>query len=353
MKSESVHLTEEEEEILLTCEQIKRRLFGYSKEAAVATATLEATYRNQLITYHHTAPGFQLLERILIFFRADVQWLYVVTALVIVGFTFAAIWTQSTRPALAALFFVITGNFFLSLNIVSQYMAVAISTFACTFAEKKKPVWFFLLVALAASFHVSALVFLPVYFLPRLKVKPLWCVAAVAAALLADRFAFPLVLNLVRTLAPTYAHHLSMESAEFEWIFFGIGVAVLALGTWYWPKAKDLPFFRLWYYMNVIGLVVLAFSAHVPLVKRINYYFAAPHFLLIPMLLSLEKRIFWRRALHAATVGLFCAMIAVAIGKMNRHATLPYQAFFQGDRVEMMKPYVDSLHGMWDENGRI
>ena len=346
MKSESVPLSGEEEELFLKSVQVKNRLYGYTKEAA-RNFPLEGAYKEHRTTYHHTAPGFQMLEKILIFIHADVQWLYIVTSLIIMGFVFASIWQQSTRPALACLFFVITANFFLAMNIVSQYMAIAVCLFACTYAEKRKPFLFFLLVAMAATFHISALVFIPVYFLPKLRIKPIWCIAVIAVSLLVDRFAFPLILRLMEDM-PKYAHYLSRDTAEFEWVFFAIGCAVFALGTYYYPKAKDLPWFRLWYYMNVLGLMALAFSGHIPLMKRINYYFAAPHFLLIPLLLNLEERPFLRKALHVVTISLFCAMIAVAIGKMNKHATLPYQAFFQKDRAEVLDEYIDHLPGMWD-----
>ncbi|MBE5789055.1 MAG: EpsG family protein [Clostridiales bacterium] len=346
MKSESVPLTEEEEQIMLTSGQITGRLaHGYSKEKAMEL-TLEEAYSNFRLFYHHTGIGFQGLQRILVFFHADVQWLYFVTSLIILGLVFTAIWQQSSYPLLACLFFVITGNFFLSMNIVSQYIAIAICLFACTFAEKRKPIWFFLLVALAATVHISALVFLLVYFLPKLKIKPLWCIVAVAVALLVAQFAFPLIKKLVEIVAPQYVRHFEM-SADFEWVFFGIGCAVLALGTCYFNKGKDFPYFRLWYYMNVLGLIALAFSGNIPLMKRINYYFAASHILLLPMLMNLEEDKKKRIGLHILTIGLFTAQIVVAIWHLNKHATLPYRAFFQGNRLEMMLPMLDHIPGLW------
>lgn len=342
MKSESMSLTEEEEQIMHACSRLVAQSdHGYSREEA-EQITLERAYGDFRGAYHHTGIGFQLLQRILIFLRADVQWLYFVTSLLILGFTFAAVWQQSTRPWLACLFFVITANFFLSMNVVSQYIAVAICIFACRFAEQRKPVPFFLLVALASTFHISALVFLPVYFLPKLKISPLWCVISVAAALIIAQFAFPLIEKAVEIIAPKYARHFSLN-AEFEWIFFAIGCAVLGLGTLYYKKGKDLPYFKIWYYANVLGLIALAFSGNIPLMKRINYYFAAPHFLLIPMLLNLEEDKKRRMILHALTIGLFAAEVIVAIWHMNKHATLPYVAFFQGDRAELTRRVLEMI----------
>ena len=347
-KSETIPLTAEEEQIMQVDYQLLGRMFyDYTADEAVQKQTLADAYPFYRESWHHTGIGFRLLQQLLIYLHADVQWLYFATSLLILGFTFAAIWQQSTKPLLACLFFVITANFFLAMNIVSQYIAIAICLFACAFAEKRKPVWFFLLVGLAAAFHISALVFLPVFFLPRLKIRPLWCVAAVVAALLIAWLVFPLInTKLVEMIAPQYVRHFR-EGTVFETVFFAIGCAVLALGTYYFKKGSEHPYFRLWYYMNVLGLIALAFSGTIPLVKRINYYYAAPHFLMIPMLMNLEEDKKRRVSLQILTIGLFTAQILVAIWHMNKHATLPYRAFFQGDRLEMTLSMLDHIPGLW------
>lgn len=340
IKSETVPLTEEEEKILQKSAQL-RAWWNRNGGDALETnqqITVEQAYRTFRWDYPHTGKGFQIFERILAFFRADVQWFYFATSLCVIGLVFASIWLQSTRPMWAGLFFVITANFFVALNVIAQYMAVAMCVFACTFAEKRKPFWFFLLVGLAITFHTSAFVFLPVYFLPKIRVKPLWCAVAVAVSLVVSQFAYPVLEQIVRWIAPQYVSYIrgSIESG-FEWIFFAINCAVFALSTWYYKKGKDLPYYRLWYNINVLAMIALAFSGVVPWMKRVNYYFAAPHFLLIPMALGLEENKKRRIALHAVTVLLFCTEIYVAIVLQNKHATLPYRAFFQGDRVEMMQ----------------
>lgn len=348
IKSETVPLSEEEEKILLTCNQLKLRWYGASTEVA-KKSTLEQAYAEYLNDYHHTGKGFQLLERFLALLHADVQWFYFLTSFLVIGLIFSSIWIQSTRPVWAALFFIITANFFLAINVIAQYIAVAICVFACTFAEKRKPIWFFLLVAIASTIHLSAIVFLPVYFLPKLKIKPVWCAIAVIAALILSQFAYPVIKQLVLWIAPKYENYISgwTGGAEFEWIFFGINCAVFALSTYYYPKGKDLPYYRLWYYLNVLAMIAMAFSGIVPWIKRVNYYYAAPHFLLIPMALGLEKNKTRKIALHMITVVLFCAEIYVAIWKLNKHGTLPYMAFFQGDRVELMQPMFEQIIATW------
>ena len=336
MKAEKIELSQEEQQILLECGKLNGRWdLGYSKDRIE-----QLTYPECLTAFQnnakHTAIGFQALQRLLLLFNADIQWLYVITSLIILAFIYAAIWKQSSMPALALLLFVLTSNYFLSLNIVSQFMAISICVFACTYAQEKKPIQFFILVAMAVCFHYSAVVFIPVYFLPRLRIKPLWCAISIGVVLLLGQFAYPLIAKAIELFMPKYAWYLS-QGAKFEWIFFAISLAVFAAGSFYYPKGKDKPYYRLWYYLNILGLFALCFSGRIPNLKRINYYFAAPHFLFLPLIIQCEEHPTRRRLINAAIILLFLAETIVAVGYMNKNGVLPYQSIFQGDRDALSK----------------
>lgn len=334
--AETRELTPEEEQIVIDdYRMLAKTEWGYSDEQ-IKAITREDAFGFFNDTYNHTSPGFRVIERALLAVKADVQWLYVVTSLITLLFVFAAICWQSKDMALAGLLFVITSNYFLTLNIVSQYMAISICLFSCLFAEKRKPLPFVLLVLLAASFHTSALVFLPVYVLPKLRIKPMWCAIGIAAVALIVPLVFPLLEKLVGLLMPKYSRHFVSDTGyEFEWIFFALGAAVFIAGTFYWKQGESKPYYRLWFYANVLGMMALCFSARVPEMKRINYYFAAPHFLLLPLIMGCETDRRRRTLLKTAVIVLFVAETVVAVWMMNKNQVLPYQTFFQASRPEM------------------
>ena len=346
MKSESVPLTEEEEQMMLASSRLYARTTDGASIEQAQQKTLDEAYAFYTQTSKHTAIGFQVIEKLLILLKADVQWLYVITSAIILIFIFATINRQSNTPLLALLMFVLTGNFFLSLNIISQYIAISICLFACTYAQERKSIPFFLFIALAACFHISALAFIPVYFLPKVNIKPVWCAVIVVAGLIAAQFCFPFFEKIVASIAPAYVRYFG-EKTEFEWIFFAIGLAVFAVGTYYYPRGKDKPFYKLWYYANVLGLIALCFSGHVPYMKRINFYFAAPHFLFLPLIIQCEEKPTWRKIMTAVMIVLFLAETIVATGLLNKNGILPYQTFFQGSRVEMTDALLVHLPGLW------
>ena len=177
-------------------------------------------------TSGHTSIAFRLLEKTLISLNAGVQWLFVVTSFIILSLVFIAIYRISEHRAFAVLMFVLTSNFFLTMNIVSQFIAISICLISCEFAEKRKPLPFFLLVGLAITFHSSAIVFLPVYFLPRLKIPAKWSIVSVGACACVAPLLTLLIKWVVTVLVPKYPRYFS-HSTEFEWMFFAIGAAVL------------------------------------------------------------------------------------------------------------------------------
>ena len=345
VKADSGSVTEEEKGIIENCGKALWILYhGHGEEESI---TYETAQRSFSTNFGHTAVLFRGLERLLLLLNADVQWLYVITSAIIVALSFATILKQSDDPVLASLLFVITSNYFLSMNVVSQYIAIAICLFACVYAVKRKPAAFFALILLAAGFHVSALIFIPVYWLPRLKIKPIWCAISVVVCFLLAQFMYPLLLQAIETVVPAYARYFG-RSSEFEWIFLALGAAVFVAGSWYFHSEQaQNPYYRLWFYMNVLGMMALCFSGRIPFMKRINYYFAAPHFLFLPLVLKCEKKQKLRILFQIVLILLFIAETIVAVGLLNKNAVLPYHAFFDGDRAELTEALIRHVPGLW------
>lgn len=276
----------------------------------------------------HTSFLFRLLEYPLVHFNMDVQWLYIITSAIILGLIFASIYRQSVNVSLAIFFFVATSNYFLSLNIIAQYIAIGLCLFACEYAEKRKPVKFFLLVAVAIGFHTSAFVFLPVYFLKKINIRPLWCFGLIAVCLAGSPVLFRLIETVVKTAAPKYARYFS-DQPEFETVYFAIGLFTLIIGSYYFEKCKNMPYFKIWYYMNVLGMMALSFSGQVPFMKRINYYFSAPIFMLLPLLINAEENEKKRNLLKWGLILLFILETVVAVFIMNKNEVMPYTFCWQ------------------------
>ena len=279
--------------------------------------------------YETMEPGYRGILEAVVFFGGSFRWVTVFTSLLAGGLVFIAIWRQSRSPALAVYFYVTTSNYFLSLNIVRQYIAIGFVLVAISFVLERRPWRFLILVAAGALFHKTALLALPCWCLARIGARPRWAAAAIIVALVASFAAEP-VLRAVLPLvgAGRYVRYFDMRYAKdgFEWMFFLINVCFLVMGAWYYARAqRGNPLFRCWYWMTVMGTVALSFSATVPLMKRINFYFAAPQFLMLPEMLLEEERPRLRRWFTVLAVLAFAAETFVAVALLNKNEPLPYR----------------------------
>lgn len=275
--------------------------------------------------------GYRWLVHTIVSFGGSFRWFIVITSLITGWLVFAAIWRQSRWPVLAAYFYVATSNYFLSLNIVRQYIAIGFMLVALSFVLERRPWKFLVLIAVGALFHRTVLIVLPCWFLARLNLRPLWGTVMVLAAVGFSFVAKPVLTFVLPYVgAGFYVRYFDSRVAAdgFEWFFFLINLCFMAMGAWYFKRAERImPLFRCWYWMTVAGTVALSFSATVPLMKRVNYYFAAPQFLMLPEMLLAEENIRVRRWLTVLSVLAFAAETAVAVFYLNKNEPLPYRIF--------------------------
>jgi hypothetical protein len=261
-------------------------------------------------------------------FRGVIAFCAVVTAICV----FFAIFRFSRWPSLAAFLYVAGGGYFLGLNIMRQYLAIGIGLVAMSFVIDRKIWRFFIAVAAATAFHYSAVLLLACYPLARMELTPKRGAVLIVVSLALSCMISPVVYTALTVLgADHYASYFRSSLAKdgFEWLFFGINICHLVIGAWYWKRAgAGNRFFKLWYSMTVLGTVALAFSADIPLMKRINHYYAAPQFLMLPEILLAEENGVRRRVLAVLTVMVFLAEMVVAVWLLNKNGVLPYRCGF-------------------------
>lgn len=274
--------------------------------------------------------GYRWTVEGVVFCGGSIRAFMAVTSLLTGALVFTAVWRQCKSPVLAIYFYVATSNYFLSLNIVRQYLAIAVMLVAVEFVVKQRLWGFVASVIVATLFHRSALLLLPIWFLPRLKsARPYWGYVAIVIGLGCSFVARPLLEAVLPTLnMGIYLKYFDTCFAKdgFEWFFFAINFAFLALGTWYYDRARATSrYFVVWYWMTVLGTVALAFSGTIPLMKRINFFFAGPQFLLLPEMFAAEENPKFRKWLTVLSVLAFAAETVIAVCVLNKNQPLPYR----------------------------
>ena len=121
------------------------------------------TYRSEF--------GFSLLTYLISFVTGNPFVYAAVIAVFMVGLTALVLYRDCPKPWVGMFIFVAFNFFGNTLSYLRQSLAIAIFLFAIRYIKEKRIVPYMLLVLLAASFHNSLLLVIPIYFLAQIPVN--------------------------------------------------------------------------------------------------------------------------------------------------------------------------------------
>ena len=143
--------------------------------------------------------GYVILVYFLKNFGLDDQVLYIGTSILIAILAGIFLYTQMKDKVWGFFLLYGIGAFYFSLNLIRQVIAAFIFAFAIVMAKNKKIIPYMLLTLLAASFHKTALLMIPFYFILQIKFtkKTLIIYSLITAIIF---FASPYAIDLVGKL---------------------------------------------------------------------------------------------------------------------------------------------------------
>jgi hypothetical protein len=124
--------------------------------------------------------GFTIPVKIMTGITRFWQPMFVCIALVVAVGISVYIWKYSSAPHISFAAFVMSKHFAMSINFMRQYIAAIICTYAVWCIYKKQPLRYLVLILFASTFHVSALLLLPFYFILRIRMN--WIVLGLYGA---------------------------------------------------------------------------------------------------------------------------------------------------------------------------
>ena len=219
--------------------------------------------------------------------------------LVFAVFAFATIWIflkvlyeQSNNFPLAFFLFMTLGIYFRTFNTVRYYFVLAITLYSFRYVFRKEYVKFILLIVLAAFFHKSVLVVIPIYLIANMTWKK-WHMAVLTVGAVGMVVCQDFIMKIALELYPSYKDTIFLQTET------GLSgnlmsilrcVAVLALAVICYKEAwKDVPENRFYFKLNFLAILLYLCGSFLPLVGRIGYYLMTSHVLFIPAILGSIK----------------------------------------------------------------
>lgn len=275
-------------------------------------------------------PGYYFLNRFVILFTKDYAGIFIVTSFLFCFFMYKAIFEQSTNPVYSILLLLLTTFYFSSLNGVRQAISIAMFFYAIKFIKQKKFVKYLIIILLASTIHLSALIFLPAYFFNRIRIRPLVGIIL----LLIETACLTLTRTVIFFMAEKtkYAYYLETHyvTGKFDYSNFLISIAILIFLYLFYHNAKENPDYIFFLNCQLSTCFLFILTYQIDIMKRfaVSYYYLAV--ISLPMMTSSEyikdKRT--RYFLDVLIVSLFFAFMFVSISVKGFGEVLPYRTIF-------------------------
>lgn len=175
--------------------------------------------------YERIEPGYKLMLYLLTLLRADAQWLSIIVGGLVVYTLSKVIRNNASNWSLALFFFVSLGFFQFAMSGIRQTIAVCISMLSYNSIRERNLLRFLLLIALAASFHKSVIVFIPAYFIANQRITTkriaLMFISIISLLFVADK--------LLLSAADLMNYDYGIEKTNNGYLFFGLVLFVTFL----------------------------------------------------------------------------------------------------------------------------
>ncbi len=129
--------------------------------------------------------GFKLLIKICLIFSKNSQSIFIVTSILISMLIVIGIYKNSKNPLVSITLFGIGGFFFLSLNMIRQFLAMSIVFYAYQYLlEREKNKWYILAVIVACFIHSASIVAIALLLFRKIKIIKPWIIILLSAIIL-------------------------------------------------------------------------------------------------------------------------------------------------------------------------
>lgn len=255
------------------------------------------------------------------------QTLFIVTAVFVLAVVCWFFYKNSENPCVAFLGYMAFGMYFFNWLGLRQAIAMSFCLIATEMVKNKKYVKAVLLIAVAATFHLSALAFALLFLFGTRKIDGKNFGINILFALLFFAFLDP-ILNFGNKLLGT----------DYEEVYFGVGYTVIAIylavlisGYIFRKQLSENKNNILLYNMSFIGFVIYLsrfFGSQV--FQRISYYFYFAVFALIPNIIKLIKPKELRIIIY---IVVFVAFSLLFYQRCQESQLLPFYYFWQSAKV--------------------
>lgn len=270
--------------------------------------------------------GYVVLNKVVCILSQNVRLLLtVIGGFVVFGYV-RMIYQKSALPWVSLLLFIGLGFFTESLSMLRQAIAMVIFMCGLKYVEERRFGKYLIVVLLATSFHLTALVTLLLYPFMRFRLNAVNFIILLVGCGVFARFAGSVVLNYI--ISRFYSLYSMQMDAGGGFSMFVLLFAVTIIGILLKSK-REMPQEAIFSHMMVLACCMQLFAMQFALFARIVMYFSFAMIVWIP---SMVVKIEGREGRSFAT-GIVCALavayfVLIIVGR-NAAGIAPYRFMWE------------------------
>lgn len=278
--------------------------------------------------------GYAALNQLAKFITNTPQGVFIISAIIICGGFFVAIYRESVSPIYSILLFVLCKDYFIAMNGMRQYLATAIALFSIPLIKRHNWIKAAVVLLIAFSFHRSVVVFCILYMLSMLDITPL-----IGSAIIVGTFIMSQTIrNIVFPLLSRYGFYVNyfMSGSGFNnatGAFLNRRLTVVffcffLLMCFEYKSVRKESDLRLLYSAVLCTMILLSLSEVMPTnFSRLTWHLNSFVVLYTPLAVQKFPNKKMRPWLGAA---ILCAYAFVSIPEIlvGQHGVLPYKTIW-------------------------
>lgn len=233
--------------------------------------------------------GLPIVMKIIHLFKGEYQWVIVFSATWVCCAYYKLLVKYSENGFISVMWFMGMLYYTFLFSALKQAWAMGFICFAFDAIFKKRPIRFFVLIVLAALFHFPALIFLPAYWISKLKINRAFPILMLGLLVIVFIFRTQ-ILNL---MVSTYSSGENEYSSDVQFIGSKVVLMILMLAFGFYQYFKHnylnyfcLNLFSLLIYFMGIAVVIQTFCYYSNVFERLADYYFQFSILYVPLLIS-------------------------------------------------------------------
>ncbi|UZD45486.1 EpsG family protein [Peribacillus frigoritolerans] len=275
-------------------------------------------------------PGWIILNLIVKMIFDNYKYVFIISSFLTLFFLFKTLYAYRDRLYVGiAIFIFMCTMFNSSFNITRQILAATILLYAIKYIEEKNILKYALLTLLAASFHYSAVIFLPIYWVLVSNKNNNWnslkkIIFSAVTIFIVVTFDFVFgFITSIEIFSKYSSYQLNVGETDFKNIIIKLPIIIIILINLRIIKLRNRFIYDL-ITLYFIGIVLSFLGYFNNYIGRATIYFSMSQILIIPFIIKVQTNKYIKLLYIGLIVLYYIILFTYNIIIQNGHETIPY-----------------------------